>query len=66
MPIQIQYLIRAGRQAGAWANLFDKAIPNEKPPIWQFGVLVIHRDNISMFDKQSGHGFSLFEKSEVV
>jgi hypothetical protein len=43
-------------QVGDVRYLFDEPVPNEKSAIGNFPLMVVHRDDICVFDEKCAHG----------
>ena len=50
MPFEIEHFIGSGWQAGRLPDLLNKTIADENSTVRNFGLVVIHGNNIYVFD----------------
>ena len=50
MPREVEDFVGFGGQAGSGADLLDEAIANEKTTIGNFPLMVVHGEEMRVFD----------------
>lgn len=56
VTFEVEDLVGFGVQTGSLPHLFDEAVANEKTTVREFGVVVVHGEEVGVFDEEGGHG----------
>jgi hypothetical protein len=51
VSLQVEHFVGSGGQFARRAHLFDESAPNKKTTIGNLPLMVIHGDNVSVFDE---------------
>jgi hypothetical protein len=56
MPFEIEDFIGSGWQFASLAHFFNEAVSYEKTTVGNFPLVVVHGEDVCVFDEESCHG----------
>ena len=56
MAVEVEHFIGFVGQLASFADLLEEAIANKKTTIGNLPLMVIHSDDVDVFDEKSCHG----------
>lgn len=56
VTFEVEGFVGVAGQTGSLSYLFDEAVADKKTTIWDFGVVVVHGEEVGVFDEEGGHG----------
>lgn len=55
VAFEVEDFVGFGRQTGSLSYLFNKSITDKKTTVRDFGVVVVHGEEVGVFDEEGGH-----------
>ena len=56
MSFEVEDFVCVAGQTGSLSYLFDESVFDKKTTIREFGVVVVHGEEVGVFDEEGGHG----------